>query len=403
MLTRISAGKARGTFTAPPSKSMAHRLLICSGLAQGRSVVDNVSFSNDILATIDCLNALGVKTTAYESSVETENCGRYQTDCRLDCRESGSTLRFFIPIILALGVRPVFTGSRKLLSRPLDEYEKICRENGIVFSKSDSELRLEGKLKPGTFVISSEISSQFASGLIFALPLLDGNSRIVFEGKINSRSYIDMTLNAVNSFGISAEWTEEAVICIKGNQFYSSRNSVVEGDYSNAAFFEAMNCLGSDIRIEGLKEDSLQGDKIYKKYFDEMKKGFCELDITDCPDLAPVLMALGGALNGVRLSGTSRLKAKESDRGEVMKTELGKFGIRCAVYDDEIVVEKSDVRTPVEAIDSHNDHRIAMAASVLMTLTGGVIKDSQSVNKSFPGFFEELEKLGIGAETVETD
>ncbi|MCR5457108.1 MAG: 3-phosphoshikimate 1-carboxyvinyltransferase [Clostridiales bacterium] len=398
MLTKIFAGKAKGEFIAPPSKSMAHRYLICSALADGKGTIENVSHSNDILATIDCLKSIGVDVSVRRRKASIDNRGNFNTQCTLQCRESGSTLRFFIPICLALGIEATFKGSERLFARPLDVYEKICRENGIVFEKSGQELHVCGKLKPGKYVISSEVSSQFASGLLFSLPLLKEDSEIVFDGRVNSRSYIDMTISALKDFGINANWTSESSIAVSGNQKYQQRQCRIEGDYSNAAFFEAMNYLGSEITITGLREDSIQGDRVAFDFFKKMNEGYCELDISDCPDLAPVLMALGGALNGVKLTGTSRLKVKESNRGEVMKQELEKFGITCDVRDDTITVNKSQLKTPKKAIDSHNDHRIAMATATLMTVTGGEIEGSQAVDKSFPGFFEEMEKLGIGVQ-----
>lgn len=398
MLTKIYAGKAKGEFTAPPSKSMAHRYLICSALAEGKSLIDNVSYSNDIHATINCLKSIGVSISVKRRKASVENNGEYKSGCILDCMESGSTLRFLVPICLALGIDVTFKGSERLMSRPLDVYEKICRESGFVFEKEIEKLHVCGKLKSGKYVISSEVSSQFASGLLFSLPLLEKDSEIVFDGKVNSRSYIDMTISALKDFGVNAEWTSENSIAVCGNQKYQQRQCRIEGDYSNAAFFEAMNYLGSEITIKGLREDSIQGDRIAFDFFKRMNEGYCELDISDCPDLAPVIMVLGGALNGVKLIGTTRLKVKESNRGEVMKQELEKFGIKTDVQDDTITIYKSQLKTPRIAIDSHNDHRIAMATATLMTVTGGEIEGSQAVNKSFPEFFEEMEKLGIGVQ-----
>ncbi len=403
MLTRITSGKAKGVFVAPPSKSMAHRLLICAGLSEGESKIDNVSFSEDIEATINCLVSLGVSVKRKDNSLIIKGQKEYRINNVLKCNESGSTLRFFIPVSLAVAGGSSFTGTEKLLSRPLDEYKKICCEQGISFDRKDNELVVSGHLKAGKYEISSEVSSQFASGLLFALPLLKNDSEIVFVGKVNSKSYIDMTISALKQFGVKADWKSETSIFIRGNQKYVANNCVVEGDYSNAAFFDALNFLGSDIQIKGLNENSLQGDKVCQEFFEKMSEGYCELDISNCPDLAPILMAMGGVLNGVKLLGTSRLKAKESDRGEVMKKELGKFGITCNVFDNEIEVKKSSIHTPSELIDSHNDHRIAMAAAVLMTKTSGEIKNAQAVNKSFPSFFEELKRLGIGVESFETN
>lgn len=397
----IKPSKARGTVEAPPSKSMAHRMLICAGLAKGRSVVRGIAPSQDVLATLDCLEALGAEYK-YENNIVTiqgadiSSCSDKMT---MPCRECGSTLRFFIPIALMTGADVEFTGSETLLKRPLLIYEELCEKNGFKFQRETDSLKVQGKLKSGEYEVQGNISSQFISGLLFALPLAEKDSIIRLIPPVESRPYIDMTLQALNDFGIDVFWQDENTLLVKGNQTYLPKNTQVEGDYSNAAFFEALNLCGGDVKVTGLKPDSLQGDKIYSCYFDKMKQEDPVLDISDCPDLGPILMAAAAIRDGAVFTGTKRLKIKESDRGTAMQTELAKFGIRCEVEEDRITVENGKLAEPEEVLSGHNDHRIVMALAVLSTLTGGVIEEAQAVRKSFPDFFEKLKGLGIEVET----
>ncbi|MGN1081192.1 MAG: 3-phosphoshikimate 1-carboxyvinyltransferase, partial [Acutalibacteraceae bacterium] len=240
----------------------------------------------------------------------------------------------------------------------------------------------------------------FISGLLFALPLLCGDSKICITPPIESRSYIDMTISALKSFNVEAVWQDENTIFVRGNQSYDANEVFVEGDYSNAAFFEALNIFGGSVEIGNLSPDSIQGDRVYSRYFEQLKRGTPTLHISDCPDLGPVLFAVASAKNGGVFSGTKRLKIKESDRGEAMAAELRKFGVSVTVYDDEIVVYPADFHAPDAELDGHNDHRIVMSEAVLLTLTGGVIDGAEAAAKSFPDFFERLSYLGIEVEKI---
>lgn len=267
-----------------------------------------------------------------------------------------------------------------------------------MFVKEKERIILEGPLKAGNFKVQGNISSQFISGLLFALPVLKKDSQISITQPIESHSYIDLTLNVMRRFGMNIEWKNERTLYIPGGQKYSPINGSVEGDYSNAAFFAALNVLGGDVTIDGLDENSVQGDRIFSKYFDMIKRGTPSINISDCPDLGPILFALAAANNGGIFTGTRRLRLKESDRGEAMAQELRKFGVSVTVNEDDIVVFPKEFHRPTEMLDGHNDHRVVMALSILCTIFGGEIKGAEAVNKSFPDFFEKLESVGISVE-----
>ena len=373
MIVTIMPSQANGKTDAPPSKSMAHRLLICAGLAEGTSKIQNTDFSEDILATIDCLRALGAEISCGDRCVTVRNPLRTGNDLPetaqdgpsiLGCRECGSTLRFMIPLCLMDGQSYLLRGSRTLFTRPLTVYEDICAAQGISFRKEDGQLTVSGRLSAGEYEIPGNISSQFVSGLLFALPLLDGDSRIRLLPPVESRSYIGMTMQAQEAFGVCTKWEDDLTIRIRGGQKYKAADTRVEGDYSNAAFFEALNLAGGSVAVEGLKENSLQGDRVYRQYFDRIK---------------------------------------ESDRGLAMRQELAKMGVTVETGENEILVpagaahfrEGTLIRRPEEPLDGHNDHRIVMALAVMLTKTGGTIRGAEAVKKSLPDFWERLAGLGV--------
>ena len=397
MIAEIKPSKGKGIMEAPPSKSMAHRLLICAGLSEGKSVVEGISSSEDMKATLDCLSAIGAEYEIEGDKVTLNgaNIRNIPEGAVLRCRESGSTLRFFIPICLLDGKTFTLTGSQKLLSRPLSVYEKIFKEQGISFEASADKITVGGKLKSGTFEIPGDISSQFITGLLFVLPLLEENSLIKLLPPVESRSYINLTVEALATFGVKIEWQDENTLFIKGGQNYKAVDAKVEGDYSNAAFFEALNVLGSEIEMTGLKPESLQGDKVYEKYFPLLEKGEKNIDISDCPDLGPILFAVAAAKNGGTFTGTRRLKIKESDRAAAMAEELAKFGTKVTVNEDSVIIDASEFHAPTETLWGHNDHRIVMSCAVLSTITGGKIEGAEASRKSLPDFFERIKNLGF--------
>lgn len=405
MIVTISPSKAYGRMEAPPSKSMANRFLVCAGCAQGTSVISNIDLSGDIAATLDCLQALGAKVVFENRSVTIRGIDirALSQSAGLNCAECGSTLRFMIPVCLMSGQPFDLTGSHTLFSRPLTVFEEICKKQNLTYEKKGNHLSLAGRLRPGEYVIQGNISSQFVSGLLFVLPLLQEDSVIRLLPPVVSRPYIDMTIQALQQFGVRVSWMDETAIRIPGGQKYlPQENLYVEGDYSNAAVFDSFNLLGGDVGLDGLNKDSLQGDRIYRRYFQQLQAGYADIDLSDCPDLGPVLMALAAALHGARFTGTGRLKFKESDRVAAMQQELGKMKVRMEVFGDEIRIDPG-LQPPREMLDGHNDHRIVMALSVLLTVTGGRIRGAQAVSKSLPGFFERLKYLGIGVMVDETD
>lgn len=396
MKVAITPGKAKGCVLAPPSKSMAHRMLMGAGIAEGESIINNIDLSEDIKATLGMLEALGGQYTIKDHQVIMQGIGKkkLQTTTPLDSKESGSTLRFFIPLVLTGGTRCEFTGAKRLFERPLGIYEDICKEQGIVFEKSETGLVVEGQLQTTHYKVPGNISSQFITGLLYALPLLEGDSVLEVIPPIESKAYIDMTLEALETFGIQIV-TEGNAFYIRGGQHYQAQQVTVEGDYSNTAFLDAFNLIGGDVQVEGLRCDSLQGDQIYGQYFKQLQGECPVLDISECPDLGPILMGMAATQKGATLTGTRRLRMKESDRGVVMAQELLKFGIQTDVKENEIVVHAGCLHTPKEVLDSHNDHRIAMTLATLCTVVGGTIDGAQSVRKSFPQYYDVIETLGI--------
>lgn len=399
MIATIEKGTAYGRVEAPPSKSVSHRYLICGALS-GDSVIENVAFSEDIKATLNCLSALGAE---YEIDGSTVKTGGISPDkavkcAELFCNESGSTLRFLIPLCLLFGQKITLKGTERLMSRSLAVYKEMCLSQGIEFSEDKESVTVCGKLTAGKYSVRGDVSSQFISGLMFALPLLGSDSIIDITGALESGSYLGMTVKALAEFGVRISRTDEHTIFIKGNQTYKPRTLRVEGDYSNAAFFEAFNSVGGNVAVAGLKKDTCQGDAVYRRLFGKLVRGCPEIDISDCPDLAPVLMAVAAANNGVRLIGTHRLKIKESDRGAAMAEELAKFGCNTEVWENEITVHPRALKTPELPLSGHNDHRIVMALSLLCSITGGSIYGAEAVNKSFPDYFRKLSSLGIKVE-----
>ena len=289
MKVYIKPSTAHGDITAPPSKSVAHRALICAALSGG-SKVDNIAFSEDIKATVEGLKALGANVDINGNSVVLGGINKTDISSALIyANESGSTLRFLIPLAMIFGRGITFLGKERLFSRDLSVYEEIAAIQGIEFKKDKNSLTVCGKLKSGKYLVRGDISSQFISGLMFALPLLSGDSFIGFTTPAESKPYIDMTVKVLSDFGVTVTPRENGYF-IKGSQSYKGCNYSVEGDYSNAAFLDAFNLLGGNVSVKGLSADTAQGDSVYKEYFFRIKSGGC-FDLSDCPDLAPVLFA----------------------------------------------------------------------------------------------------------------
>lgn len=398
MRATFQPSRLSGIAEAPPSKSMAHRYLIGAALSGKPCVLSGMDYSEDILATMDCLRECGAAITVDGDRVTVDPTGLLTVEQPvLECRESGSTLRFFIPLALCLGRPVTLRGSRRLLERPLDVYEELCRERGFMFQKSSDAVTVCGRLESGTYRVRGDISSQFISGLIFALVHLGNDAVIEIVPPFESRSYVELTLAALTAFGADVALTDPYTITVRAAELHAV-DCRVEGDYSNAAFLDAYNHLGSDVTVENLRPDSRQGDRVYPAYFRQIADGVPTLDISDCPDLGPILFALAALKHGAVFTGTDRLKAKESDRGQAMQEELQKLGGGLVMGDNVIVVPKQTLRYRGERLHGHNDHRIVMALSVILSVIGGTIEGAEAVRKSYPAFFDTLTQLGAQVE-----
>lgn len=396
----ISKGLARGTVQAPPSKSCAHRAMICAALAQGQSLIKNTGYCDDIKATASALTALGADIELCGQDMKITGCDPTARTGEIyaNCNESGSTLRFMIPLFLLSDAKARLTGCKRLFERPLEIYRELCEQRGLFFKSEERLLTVKGPLKPDIFSVRGDVSSQFITGLLFALPLLNGDSTISLIPPVESRPYINITLEMLEKFGINAVMRGDTVK-ISGNQHYAPAALTVDGDHSGAAFPHAFNTVGGNVTVTGLSPNSTQGDKIYPVLFERLcNENDPIIDITHCPDLGPVLMAVAACKNGAVLTGTRRLKLKECSRGEAMAQELCKFGVKTEVSENSIRVYKSELYTPKLPLSCHNDHRIAMALSLPCSLTGGEIEGCEAVNKSYPDYWKVLQKLGIGVD-----
>ncbi len=393
MIVGFEKSEARGKIFAPPSKSFCHRALICASLTNGKSVIKNISLSEDIKATASCLTSLGANIEFEGSSATVYGIDRKKRleEVRLFCNESGSTLRFLIPVAAVLSKKTVFGGSERLLERPLNVYESI-----FDLRKEDSVITVSGGFPGGRVCADGNVSSQFITGLMTALSICEGGGEIILNSPLSSKPYIDITIEVLKHFGVTVQNKNYEAFKVLGEP--KPCDYTVEGDCSNAAFLEAFNLFSGGVNVSGINEKTLQGDYSYKKYFEMLKNGTPVLPVDDCPDLAPVLMSVAAGLNGCVLTGTKRLKIKESDRGEAMREELLKFGASVFVNDDSITVENTKLYAPKEILSSHNDHRIAMALSVLCSVLGGKIDGFEAINKSYPEFLNDIKKLGVKAD-----
>lgn len=405
MKVSVTPKPLSGRIAAPPSKSMAHRYLIAAALSDGKSHIRGISSSEDISATIDCLRTLGARVSLADGVATVHGIDPRSAAPQgpLPCRESGSTLRFFLPLCLLSGNPAELTGSRRLLERPLSVYEKIAKEHGLTLSRSEHSVTVGGRLPGGEYRVRGDISSQFITGLLFALPFTEGGGTIRLLPPVESRSYLELTVAALNRFGLGVRWLDECTLAVPAVDRLTPADVSVEGDYSNAAFFEALSALGHDVLVTGLSDDSRQGDRIYREYYRALLAGTPTLSLADCPDLGPILMALAAALHGARFVDTARLAIKESDRGAAMAEELRKFGAEVTLSENEITVVAAGLHRPAEPLSGHNDHRIVMASATLATLVGGEIDGAEAVKKSLPEYFSMLNQLGAEVTYHEAD
>lgn len=398
MKIAITPQKLKGTIQAPPSKSQAHRLIIGAALADGVSCLSHLAESQDICATLDCMRQLGAQISPDGSQIE----GIPRHQCRaqlpvLDCGESGSTIRFLMPVALAVAGGGVFRGRGRLLERPYGPYETIFAQQEILFQRQADHIKLSGTLKPGQFTLPGDISSQFITGLLYALPLLEGDSEIVLTTKLESRGYVDMTQEALEQFGIMVSATEQGWH-VPGNQTYRETSVTVEGDYSQASNFILATSLGNQVEVQGLNPKSTQGDRIICRYAQQLDAdGEVILDVSQCPDLVPALAMRAALREGqlTRIVGAARLRLKESDRLDAVTTELNRIGGQVEQSADALTIR--GVKAFCRGVcDSHQDHRIAMMLAMAATCANGtiVVNGAEHVAKSYPDFWEDYEQLG---------
>ena len=394
-IRHIGKSTASGSVCAPASKSYAHRLLMAAMLSGRRVTVSGIAPSDDILATVGCIRALGWSVSIDGDSV-TVSPGQKSSQGPLECRQSGSTLRFMIPVALALHSKASMRGSERLFCRGLGEYENIFDSQGIKYSKGPGFFCAEGKLHSGDFCIDGNTSSQYVTGLMFALPLLEGDSTISITPPLQSKPYIDITMDVLHRCGVQAAM-DSCIISIPGGQSYRMDSCSVEGDWSNAAFLDIYNCLGGSVQVEGLREDSLQGDKVYRDLFLKLSRGRCTIDLGNCIDLGPVLFTLAALKHGARFENTARLRMKESDRVGDILAELAKAGVKSHAGDNFVEIEPMTAMPPEGEIVfcCHEDHRLAMSLTALASVIGASISGSEAVAKSYPGFYNDIKKLHI--------
>lgn len=397
MKVKILPSKTSGEVSAPPSKSFAHRYLIGSVLSRGKCVIKNIADSDDISATLSCIEQLGGSVTKDGNIVTVIPTNEKQIENAVfDCKESGSTLRFFIPVVLATGAKNcTFLGSERLLARGIKEYEKLFENSDVKIKSDEKSIEVNGTLSAGNYEISGEVSSQYTTGMLFALSVLDGKSTLKITGNAESRAYVDMTIKVLKDFGADITETEKNFFEINGKGRLSPGEFTVEGDWSNAAFLIALSRLVGTISVSGLNENSVQGDRFCTAAFDALDGENAEIDLKDCPDLAPILFSYAAYKNGGKFINTRRLRVKESDRANVMAEELKKFGANIKVYENSVEIEKTQLKPPIVPLCGHNDHRIVMALSVLAAVFGAEIDGAEAVNKSYPDFFRVIKKAGV--------
>lgn len=397
MKVKILPSKTSGEVSAPPSKSFAHRYLIGSVLSRGKCVIKSIADSDDISATLACIEQLGGSVTKDGNIVTVIPTNEKQIENAVfDCKESGSTLRFFIPVVLATGAKNcTFLGSERLLARGIKEYEKLFENSDVKINSDEKSIEVNGTLSAGNYEISGEVSSQYTTGMLFALSVLDGKSTLKITGNAESRAYVDMTIKVLKDFGADIAEPEKNFFEINGKGRLSPGEFTVEGDWSNAAFLIALSRLAGTISVSGLNENSVQGDRFSSVAFDALDGENAEIDLKDCPDLAPILFAYAAYKNGGRFINTRRLRVKESDRANVMAEELKKFGANVKVYENSVEIEKTQLKPPIVPLCGHNDHRIVMALSVLAAVFGAEIDGAEAVNKSYPDFFRVIKKAGV--------
>ena len=414
MNVTIKKRHLEGVVDVPSSKSLCHRAIIAASLASGISKISNITFSKDIEATIMAMTSLGAFMERQGNTLIITGSSVRRVYDEIDCNESGSTIRFMIPIALVCDSPITFTGKNNLVNRPLDPFFEIFDEKGISYERKEAylPLKINNGIKSGEYKLRGDISSQFITGLLFALPLLDGDSKIIITTKLESKGYIDLTLDVLKEFGIEVINNNYEEFIIKGNQEYKPRDYAVEGDFSQSAFFLVGDALGANIKLNMMDMNSHQGDK---KILDDLKAFGLNIDYSDSllscsvdklkgatidfsqsPDLGPALTVLASLVEGKsEFINASRLRIKECDRITCMKEEINKLGGNVEELPDGMIINGVN-KLQGGVVDSHNDHRVAMSLAMATLKMDGELKilNASSVSKSFPNFWEVFESLG---------
>ena len=407
----IKADKLFGEVSPPPSKSILHRYIIGSSLAKGISKIENISFSNDIIATIEAMKKLGAKIEKKDNYLLIDGSKTFDKEylnnnSEIDCNESGSTLRFLFPLSIVKENKILFKGKGKLFKRPLSPYFENFDKYQIKYSHiNENEILLDGVLKSGEYQIDGNISSQFITGLLFSLSLVNGNSKIIIKGKLESSSYIDITLDCLSKFGVKIINNSYQEFIIEGNQTYKSGNYKVEADYSQAAFFLVANSIGSDIKINGLNNNSLQGDKKIIDFISKIdnwnKNEKLILDGSETPDIIPILSLKASiSKKEIEIINIARLRIKESDRLSATVQELSKLGFDLIEKEDSILINSrkdfNKINNSPVYLSSHSDHRIAMTVAIASSCYEDeiILDNLDCVKKSYPNFWEVFLSLG---------
>ena len=419
-ITIKSSRTVGGNIAAPPSKSMAHRAVLCAALAKGTSHLHPLAFSKDISATLGAAGRLCARVTTGENDAVVEGLGRFlPVDAPVDCCESGSTLRFLIPLASLTGQEVTFTGRGRLMERPQSVYKTLYQQQGLRFEQGADRLTVEGALTPGEYELAGNVSSQFISGLLFALPLLDGDSTLHLIPPVESRSYIDMTRAVQAAFGVTSRWLDGNTLALPGRQHYRPCDYDVEGDYSQAAFPAVLGAVCGGVTVTGLSPDTLQGDAVILDLLHRCGAQFTregdtvtfakaplhgvDIDLADCPDLGPVLMVLGLLCEGTTvIRNAERLRLKESDRIAAMEAELRACGGVLESEGGTITVHgcAEHLHAPEGILHGHNDHRVVMSLAVLSAAAGLplTVDDAEAIQKSWPNFFAAIRPLGVEVE-----
>ena len=387
----IHPGKLSGTLSAIPSKSQAHRLLICAAFSDRKTQLVCPFTNADIEATASCLRALGAQILRTDIGYSVIPISEIPASAHLFCGESGSTLRFLLPVVGALGVDATLHMEGRLPQRPLSPlWEEMERMGCSLFRPTSDTIRCIGKLHSGSYEIRGDVSSQYISGLLFAMALMDGSNMLKIIGNLESKPYVDMTCIAMKLFGVDVS-DYQVSGCYP---FHSPGEFSIEGDWSNAAFFLTAAAMGNSVSIKNLNLRSAQGDRAISDHLTSLSSGFCDIDAADIPDLVPILSVAAASMHGCKFTNIARLRLKESDRVASVIQMLSVLGIQAKATDNTLSIMPGSFSGGV--VDSMNDHRIAMSAAIAATLATApvTILGAQCVNKSYPTFWDEYKRLG---------